>query len=125
MLRKAIGHRLWAVPDGYIPGQSNGPAEMVSHETVSVLNTGDQDAHLEITLYFGDRDPAGPYRQTVPARRTRHIRLNTLEGPGPLPPATDYSYIVESDVPVVVQHARVDSRQAENALGLVMAFPIP
>lgn len=118
-----IGHRRWAIPDGYIPDRSHGPTDMLSHETVSVLNTSDQAANLLITVYFSDRDPAGPYRLSVGARRTRHIRLSGLKDPQPIPAATEYAYVVESDVPVVVQHARVDSRQAENALAMVMAFP--
>jgi hypothetical protein len=30
-------------------------------------------------------------------------------------PDTPYSSLIESDVPIVVQHTRLDSRQAENA----------
>jgi hypothetical protein len=30
--------------------------------------------------------------------------------------------VIESDVPVVVQHTRLDSRQAENALMTTIAF---
>jgi len=29
---------------------------------------------------------------------------------------TDYARVIESDVPIVVQHTRLDSRRAENAL---------
>jgi hypothetical protein len=36
---------------------------------------------------------------------------------------TEYSSVIESDVPVVAQHTRLDSRQAENALMTTMAFP--
>ena len=63
----AIGRRRWAIAEGYIPAQSTGPEPaMTSHETACVLNAGDADAHLSITVYFSDRDPAGPYRLTVP-----------------------------------------------------------
>jgi hypothetical protein len=30
--------------------------------------------------------------------------------------------VIESDVPIVVQHTRLDSRQAENALMTTIAF---
>jgi hypothetical protein len=30
--------------------------------------------------------------------------------------------VIESDVPIVVQHTRLDSRQSENALMTTMAF---
>ena len=97
---------------------------MASHESVSLLNTGSADAHVDITLYFPDREPAGPYRITVPARRTRHVRFNELRDPEPVPAATEYSSVIESDVPIVVQHTRLDSRQAENALMTTVAFPV-
>ena len=119
-----IGRKRWAIAEGYIPAQSHGPEpQMTSHETVCVLNANDADAHVVITIYYADREPAGPYRITVPARRTRHIRFNDLDDPEPVPRDTDYASVIEADVPVVVQHTRLDSRQAENALITTIAFP--
>ena len=96
---------------------------MTSHETACLLNTGDSEAHVEITVFYEDRDPAGPYRLTLPARRTRHLRFNELEDPEPIPLDTPYASVIESDVPIIVQHTRLDSRQAENALLSTMAYP--
>ena len=119
-----IGRTLWAIAEGYIPGRSNGPApEMTSHEAACILNAGDEDAQVEITLYFADREPVGPYRQTVPARRTRHIRFNDLTDPEPVPRDREYASVIRSDRPVVVQHTRLDSRQAENGLMTTIAYP--
>ena len=119
----SIGKRRWAIAEGYIPTWSNGPEpELTSHETACMLNTGDQDAHVEITIYFSDREPVGPYKVTVPARRTRHVRFNDLADPEPIPKGTDYASRIVSDVPIVVQHTRLDSRQAENALITTIAF---
>jgi hypothetical protein len=113
-----IGRRRWAIAEGYIPSWSHGPEpQMTSHETACVLNANDQDAHLSITVFFADREPAGPYRITVPAKRTRHVRFNQLDDPEPIPKETDYASVIEADVPIVVQHTRLDSRQA--ALGLI------
>lgn len=95
---------------------------MTSHETACVLNPNDQEAHVSITVFFADREPAGPYRVTVPARRTRHIRFNQLNDPEPIPKDTDYASVLESDVPVVVQHTRLDSRQAALALMSTIAY---
>jgi len=121
---EAIGRTTWAIAEGYIPGWSNGPEpEFESHETACILNTGDREARVEITVYFKDREPAGPYHVTVPARRTLHLRFNELNDPEPVPRATDFASIIRSDVPVVVQHTRLDSRQAENALLSTIAFP--
>jgi hypothetical protein len=120
----SIGRTRWAIAEGYIPGWSHGPApQMISHETVCVLNANDEEARLDLTVFFADREPAGPYRIVVPPRRTRHIRFNDLTEPEPIPPDTDFASVIESSVPVVVQHTRLDSRQAENALMSTIAFP--
>lgn len=121
---EAIGRKCWALAEGYIPRGSHGPApQMISHETVCLLNTSDTDADVQITVYFADREPAGPYRVTVSARRTRHLRFNELLDPAPIPLDTDYASVVESNIPIVVQQTRLDSRQAENALFSTVAFP--
>ena len=118
-----IGKKRWAIAEGYIPAESTGPApEFTSHETACLLNASGDEAHVEITVYFSDREPAGPYRVTVPPRRTRHVRFNDLDDPEPIPRGTDYASVIESDVPIVVQHTRLDSRQAENALLTTIAF---
>jgi len=119
-----IGHRRWAIAEGYIPGWSNGPElQFTSHETACLLNTSDGEAHVEITAFFGDREPAGPYRVVVPPRRMKHVRFNELTDPEPIPPDTDYASVIVSDVPIVVQHTRLDSRQSENALLSTIAYP--
>lgn len=119
-----IGHKHWAIAEGYIPVGSHGPEpEMLSHETACLLNAGDRDAHVEITVYFSDRDPVGPYKVTVPARRTKHLRFNDLTTPAPIPEGTDYASVIDSDVPIVVQHTRLDSRQNANALLSTIASP--
>lgn len=119
-----IGHKRWIIPDGYIPAASTGSSrELVSHDAVCILNRGPRDAWLEITLYFSDREPAGPYRFTVEARRTRHLRFNEFADPEPVPRGTDYASLIESDVPVIVQHTRLDSRQPALALMSTIAYP--
>lgn len=122
-LIKTIGKTRWAIAEGYIPGKSNGPEpQMTSHETACLLNTSDQDAHVEITVFFKDREPAGPYRITVAARRTKHVRFNELNSPEAIPHDTDYASLIESDTPIVVQHTRLDSRQDANALLSTIAY---
>ena len=122
----AIGRKRWAIAEGYIPGASHGPEpQMTSHETACVFNPSDRDAHVEITVFFSDREPLGPYRLTVPARRTRHLRFNDLRDPSPVPRDTDYASLIEADVPIVVQHTRLDSRQDANALLSTIAYAEP
>lgn len=122
-MSQPIGHTCWVIAEGYIPAYSNGPEpQFTSHETACLLNTSDQDAHVEITIYFSDQEPTEPYWITVPARRTKHLRFNDLIEPEPIPRDTDYASVIESDVPIVVQHTRLDSRQAENALLSTIAY---
>jgi hypothetical protein len=112
-----FGARRWAIADGYIPAVSHGPEpEMTSHETLCILNTTDEPANVQIVIYYSDQEPVGPYHVQVAPRRTRHLRVNDLHSPAPVPHATDYAATIESDVPIVVQHTRLDSRQSSNAL---------
>ncbi len=119
-----IGATAWAIAEGYIPSGSTGttPA-LISHETVCILNAGARDADVRITVFFADRDPAGPFRLAVKARRTRHIKFNDLSDPASIPRDTDFASLIEADVPIVVQHTRLDSRQPALALMSTIAFP--
>ena len=120
---KPIGKCRWAIAEGYIPTWSHGPEpQMKSHETACILNAGEEDAHVRITLFFSDKEPIGPYEITVPAQRTKHIRFNDLTTPQAVPLGTDFSSVIESDVPIVVQHTRLDSRQDANALLSTIAY---
>lgn len=121
----AVGEKTWVIAEGYIPAWSTGPEpEFTSHETACMLNVSDSDAHVCITIFFKDREPVGPYRVTVPARRTLHQRFNDLTDPEPVPRGTDYASVIVSDVPIVVQHTRLDSRQENNALITTVAYPV-
>jgi hypothetical protein len=123
MPNASIGKTRWSIAEGYIPPESHGPSpQMLSHETACLLNAGDSVAHVAITVFFADREPAGPYRIEVDARRTRHVRFNDLTDPERIPRGTDYASVIESDVPIVVQHTRLDSRQAEEALLTTIAY---
>ncbi|WP_250537003.1 sensory rhodopsin transducer [Caballeronia sp. AZ10_KS36] len=120
---KALGKRAWAIAEGYLPPYSNADApDLVSHEAACILNTGDDDAHIELHIFFKDRAPAGPYHIIVPAMRTLHMRFNDLREPEAIPVGTEYASYFESDVPVVIQHTRLDSRQSELALVTTVAF---
>jgi hypothetical protein len=122
-MNEVIGARRWAIAEGYIPPASTGDGRaLASHETVCLLNAGARDAQVQITVFFSDQEPVGPYRVTVPARRTRHVRFNDLRDPAPIPSGTDFASLIEADVPIVVQHTRLDSRQAALALLSTIAF---
>lgn len=121
-----IGKRRWAIAEGYIPATSQGTSrEMISHEAICILNAGLKPAHIEIRIYFTNRKPVGPYKFTVEGQRSYHVRMNELKNPEPIPLATEYSSVIESNVPVVIQHTRLDSRQAANALMTTIAYAEP
>lgn len=120
----AVGRTTWVIAEGWIPPTGiEGSRALESHETACMLNAGDAEAHVRITLYFADRDPVGPYRVSIAPRRTLHLRFNDLRDPAPVPRGTDYASVIESDVPIVVQHTRLDSRDPAIALLSTVAFP--
>lgn len=119
---RAGGHTYWVIPDGYIPPDSSGSLE--SHESVCVLNTGAEEAVLQVTVYFEDREPLEGIVCRVPARRTKHIRTASLQaGEERIPAGVPYAMTVTSNVPVIVQYSRLDTTQPELALMSVMAYP--
>ncbi|MBA2699917.1 MAG: sensory rhodopsin transducer [Nocardioidaceae bacterium] len=120
-----IGSTTWVVADGYIPPASTGPSpEMTSHDSVCMLNAGPKDARVELSVFFTDRSPLGPFVLHVPAYRAHHQRVNDLHDPAKIPAGVDYSLVLRSDVAIVVQHTRLDSRQAANALMTTIAYPV-
>ena len=112
----AFGARRWLIPDGYLPrGTTDG---FDSHEAVCILNTGEDDAELELTIYLEDAPPVGPFTVLVPAQRTRHVRTDHLETQDErrVPHEVPYAVLVTSTVPVSVQHSRMDMRSRSMAL---------
>jgi hypothetical protein len=118
------GHRTWYIPDGYLPPTSY-TGSLISHEAVCVLNPGGAEATVRLTIYFEDREPLRDLINRVPAERTLHIRLDKPEHTGGqrLPTGVPYAIKVESDVPIIVQHSRLDATQPALALFTTMGYP--
>ncbi|HEX5464937.1 MAG TPA: sensory rhodopsin transducer [Burkholderiales bacterium] len=120
-----IGRTTWVIAEGYIPPDTSySDPRFVSHEAACILNASDRDADIAITIYFKDRAPVGPYRVSVAACRTLHLRFNDLNDPEPIPRDTDYASVIESTVPIIVQHTRLDSRPQARALLSTVAYPV-
>lgn len=118
------GALVWFVPDGYYPEKSTG--EFKSHEAICVLNAGQKDVNIEITLYFQDRDKMDGFREVCKAERTNHIRMDkiiNMDGQG-VPMGVPYAMMVKSDVEIIVQYSRMDTSQAEMTLMTTMAHPM-
>lgn len=123
-MSKGTGACTWYIPDCYFPQISNGLYP--SHEAVCVLNPGTRDAHIELVLYFEDRDKMQGFTAVCRAERTNHIRLDQLadaEG-RKIPQGVPYAIMVKSDVEIIVQYSRMDTSQAEMALMTTMAYPL-
>ncbi|MBO4327208.1 MAG: hypothetical protein J5950_08040 [Clostridia bacterium] len=116
------GKKQWFMPDAFYPVADHG--DYVSHEAVCVLNTGDEDAHIDLTLYFEDREPRSGFHAVCGARRTNHIRLDKLKdesGEG-IDRGVPYAILLDSDVPVVVQYSRCDTTQSELSFMGLLAY---
>lgn len=122
---KAYGKKTWMVPDCYWP-EITTEGHYVSHEAICVMNTGDEDATIHLTLLFEDREPMHGYIATCGARRTHHIRMDKLLGEDGrhVPMGVPYAALVESNVPVVAQYSRIDTTQVNETLATTMAFPL-
>lgn len=109
-----LGSRRWAFAAGHLPDGSTGrEPELTSRDELCLLNTTDDDACAEVTVYREEADPVGPYEIRVPSRRVRHVRVNGLIDPEPVPLGVPYAVTVTSEVPLVVQLRHLDTRQAE------------
>ena len=114
-----IGKQIWVIAEGHISSWGN---SRNGHETACILNATDKNAHVEITIYFSEWEPVGPYKIEVPARRTKHLRFNDLKYPKPIPFDTNYSSVIISDVPIIIQHTKLDAGQSANALLSTIAY---
>lgn len=123
------GHRLWIVPDGYLastPEGCTGPTGYFSHESVCILNDGDEPVQCTIDIYFEDRDPIKGISFEVGAERSLHFRMDraTDHDGRLLPRDTPYSLRLTASGNVVVQHSRLDVTQPNLALFSVIAWPL-
>lgn len=118
------GKKNWIIPDGFLQSKSSG--EQISHEAICVLNLDDQDATIQLTFYFEDRVPMTNFLAVCGAKRTNHIRLDKIkdnEG-NLLPKDVPYAITVNSNIPIIVQHSRLDTSQEALALFTTMAYPV-
>ncbi len=117
------GHKIWIFPDGDLPPPGEPGLPLEGHESLIVLNTGDQDAHIEIDVYFSDREPEEGLKVTVPARRVRVFRIDKPLGDrGFQVPMGQYALRLRSDVNIVAQLGRADVRQPNLAYYTVLGF---
>lgn len=120
---KSYGKIDWAISGGCIPLQSHGEEpRFISHDKIAILNTGQEDAMVELTIFYEDDQPLGTFRIKVKARRLRKIRFNDLIDPLPIELGRNYACLIQADVPVVVQFSRLNSGSNSVAEMGSMAF---
>jgi hypothetical protein len=122
----AIGKRQWAMAAGHAPSASTGEEpDFTSRDAIALLNAGDDIANVRLTVLYADRGEVGPFRLGVAPRRLRHVRINDLIFPEAVRLDQPYALLVRSDVPVVVQFVRQDTRARANAGLLTNAWGEP
>lgn len=90
-----------------------------------MLNTGTIEATLRLHFCFADRAPVHHVTVRVGGERRLHVRFDKPEmlGGFVVPREMPYGLKVDSDVPVVVQHSRLDVTQPNMAFLSVVAHP--
>ena len=122
---KSIWAKIWAIAEGYIPGWSHGPdPQFISHETACILNTTDQDAHIAITIYYSNREPGASINLSCQHDVPGIYGSMTWQSLNRSLPIPIFASLIKSNILIIFQHTRLDSRQAENTLLSTVAFPI-
>jgi hypothetical protein len=129
-VEKAIGKKCWIVPDGYIPqlteNDSSNQNGYVSHECTCILNTGPNDAQIELTIYFEDTEPVVIDGLVIAAKRCWHMRMDELKqgNKSVIERGVPYGLVINSSEPVIVQMSRLDTTQSNMAFLSTMAHAI-
>jgi hypothetical protein len=119
----SIGKKIWVIPAGNIPFKSTGKEpEFLSRNSLSILNTTDDEAKLSIEVFYADKDTPNPFELKVKAQRMRKIRVNDLIDPFPVPLEKDYALKITSDKPILVQYSEMNTGQNNCAIMGTIAF---
>lgn len=117
------GRKVWIFPDGDLPPAGDPDLPLEGHESLIVLNTGDEDAQIEMDVYFTDREPEVGLRLVAPARRVTCFRMDKPVGDRQFQvPFGQYALRLRSDVPIVAQIGRADVRQPNLAYYTTMGY---
>ncbi len=117
-----FGKRVWFFPDGERPPFGDSPLQ--GHESLLILNPNAQDAHVAITIYYEDSEPARDIPLSVKAERVCCVRTHdeNVFGEFAAPVSMQYALKLASDVPVIVQYGRLDARQQNLAFYTTMGY---
>ncbi len=120
-METCMGRTQWVYPDLELPPPGDSPLK--GHESLIILNMNDADATVVLRLYFTDTEPVELAPVKVAARRVRCFRLDNVDDVGMrIPRETQYALRVTTDIPVVAQYGRLDTRQPNMAFYTVMGY---
>ena len=110
------GKRNWVFCDGYLPPHGDNP-EFEGHEALMMTNLNEEEATVELTFLFEDREPEGNIFVKIGGMRTTCIRLDKPLGERGLMlgEAVQYTVWVKSDIPICACFGRLDVRQTNMA----------
>lgn len=105
------GKKVWIFPDAELPPV--GENVIPGHESIIITNTGNKDAHVNITLFYADKEPVKDICITVGAERVRCLRTNEEKDFGKYTAKFEeqYAIMLESDEPIVAQYGRAEPRK--------------
>ena len=103
---RGMGHKKWCIPDLYMKEKGDRPTP--SHESITLLNTGEGPCEVCIDLLFDNgREPARLDGILVAPMSARHIRMDQLEEWNlTVPVSTCYSAVLTSSDNIVAEYAR-------------------
>jgi hypothetical protein len=105
------GKKIWFFPDGDRPPYGN--SEMKGHESIVIMNPNNKDAHIKITFFYEDKEPARDIEIQVDAERVRCLRTDNVDdfGEHTIPVSMQYAIKLVSDIPIIAQYGKLDPRQ--------------
>ena len=110
------GKKNWVFCDGYLPPHGDNP-DFEGHEALMITNLNKEDAEIELSFVFEDKDPLEGIRYTLKGMRTICIRLDQPLGENKvmLGEAVQYTVWVKSSIGVCACFGRLDVRQTNMA----------
>lgn len=106
----AYGKKVWIFPDAELPPE--GVNVIPGHESVIITNVSDKVANVKFTLIYTDKEPVS-FTAQVEAMRVRCMRTSEERDFGKCTATVgeQYAIMLESDVPVVAQYGRAETRE--------------
>lgn len=121
MSNPAYGKKVWFFPDGDIPAPGDPANPMHGHESLILLNPNDDNATVQLTAYYENREPDELPPLAVQARRVRCVRTNEPIGQYQIP-SGQYALKIESTVPIICQIGRADVCQPNLAYYTTLGY---